>query len=103
MNNSPTQFGTCSLISTAILYDNVKFDHAGRAIIFDLPELENTVGNIYLQCGADRDSRNSREEYGSRFFPELLTERRQNIVIGGDWNSIILRSDCTRYPDQKMS
>ena len=61
------------------------------------------VGNIYLQCSADRDSRNSREEYGSRYLPELLLERRQNIVIGGDWNLIILQSDCTHYPDQKIS
>ena len=83
INNSPTQFGTCVLVSTAIQYDNVKLDHARHAIIYDLPELKITTGNIYLQCGADREARNSREVYGVRYLPELLLERRHNIVVGG--------------------
>ena len=95
INNSPMQFGTCVLVSTAIQYDNMRLDHVGRAIISDLPEHDITAGNIYLQCGSDKESRNSREEYGARYLPELLIERRENTVVGGDWNSIILKSDCT--------
>ena len=51
-NNAPTKYGTCVLISSAIQYSNVIMDQAGKVIIYDLPELNITGGNVYLQCGA---------------------------------------------------
>ena len=83
INNSPKKFGTAVLIKNDLEYDNIKMDTEGRLISYDLTDLNITGCNIYLQCGADREARNSREEYGASYLPELLLERRNNIVVGG--------------------
>ena len=102
-NNAPSKFGTAVLVSTAIKYSNVKMDQSGHVIVYNLQELNITGANIYLQCGASTEAKNSREEYSARIMPQLLLERSQNTYIGGDWNNIVLKSDCTRHPDNKMS
>ena len=78
-------------------------DLSGRVIVYDLPDLNITGANVYLQCGSSTEAKNSREEYAAKILPQLLLERRQNTYMGGDWNSITLKTDCTRYPDNKMS
>ena len=74
-NNAPSKFGICVLISLAIKYENVKMDQSGRVIVYDLPDLNITRGNVYLQCGAGSEAKNSREDYAARILPQLLLER----------------------------
>ena len=35
--------------------------------------------------------------------PELLLDRKDSNFVGGDWNSIVIKSDCMRNPESKMS
>ena len=94
-NNVMNKYGTAVLISTDIQYSNVKMDSKGRVIVYDLDELEITGANIYMQCGSTAENKNCCEEYSSKILPELLLERKNCNFIGGDWNSIVLRLDCT--------
>ena len=70
-------------------------------MVFDIDGL--TFGNIYLHSGTDAISRGNRERYCSEVIPQLLLNRQVFGCIGGDWNSITDKKDCTRNPDSKMS
>ena len=91
------------LISSDIQYSNVKMDQKGRVIVCDLDDLEITGANVYMQCGMSSENKNTREEYSAKILPQLLLERKNSNFVGGDWNVIILRSDCTHNPESKLS
>ena len=80
---------------------NLKKDTEGRCIFFSIDEF--TLGNVYLHSGTDAVSRDSRERYCSEVLPQLLINRKEIGCVGGDWNSITDKNDCTRNPDSKMS
>ena len=50
-NNSPTKYGTASLVKSDFLPENVLLDSMGRAIVFNIGSL--TLGNLYLPSGTD--------------------------------------------------
>ena len=62
-----------------------------------------TLCNVYLEAGTDSPSRSSRENYCTDILPNLLTNRCSNGCAGGDWNSIISKSDASNAPESKMS
>ena len=43
-NNAISKYGTCSLVSNNLSYNNVRVDTEGQAISFDLPDLFLTNG-----------------------------------------------------------
>ena len=100
-NNSPSGYGTCSLVQNDLKIDNVSFDTHGRIIIFDIGDL--TLGNVYLEAGTDGPSRSGRENYLGETIPQMLVNRCKNGVIGGDWNCIVDKKDATNFPESKMS
>ena len=60
-NNSPTGYGTLSLVKNNLTTTNVKLDTEGRLIIFDIDN--TTFCNVYMEAGTDSSSRSSREKY----------------------------------------
>ena len=73
----------------------------GRAIFFNIRNC--TTGNIYLQSGTDGISRGQREQYCGEVLPQLLVNCQDCGSLGGDFNCIIKKEDCTRFPETKMS
>ena len=100
-NNSMSKYGTASIISSDLQPDNIRLDSSGRAIIFDIGPL--TLGNLYLPSGTDGASKSSRENYFSETIPQLLIDRQDMGLIGGDMNCILSNIDCTHHPVSKMS
>ena len=100
-NNASNKYGTCSLVSSTLQPDNIKFDTNGRVIIFNLDNI--TIGNVYLPSGNDPHMRSSRENYAGEVIPQLLTNSKDSGCLGGDWNSIINERDATKNTAQKMS
>ena len=100
-NNALNKYGTATLVRNNFIMENMKMDTEGRAVVFDIDGL--TFGNIYLHSGTDAISRGNRERYCSEVIPQLLLNRQVFGCIGGDWNSITDKKDCTRNPDSKMS
>ena len=60
-NNSPTGYGTLSLVKNDLKDDNISFDTSGRIIVFDTDNI--THCNVYLDAGTDSISRSAREQY----------------------------------------
>ena len=83
-NNAISKYGTCSLVSNNLSYNNVRFDTDRRAISFDLPDLYMNNGNIYLPSGNDSMTKQKREEYSSRILPNIFLDHLPNFMIGGD-------------------
>ena len=100
-NNSENGYGIASLIRADLEYTNVKFDTAGRAIVFDVGE--TSFGNFYAHSGTDNISRSNRENYFSETVPSLLTGCKTSGCMGGDLNSITDKIDATAQPAAKMS
>ena len=100
-NNSPTGYGTATLVKNSLTVTNIKLDTEGRVIIFDIED--NTFCNVYLHAGTDSASKNARENCFSNILPNLLINRKRNGCVGGDWNSIICMKDATNHPNSKMS
>ena len=100
-NNAMNGYGTASIVKNDYPVQNLKKDTEGRCIFFSIDEL--TLGNVYLHSGTDAVSRGGREKYCSEVLPQLLINRKEVGCVGGDWNSITDRNDCTRNPDSKMS
>ena len=100
-NNSPTKYGTASLIKSDLDFDNVVCDSEGRALLFDVGNL--TFGNLYLQSGTDAKSHTNREHYSSAIIPSLLTHAKPSGCIGGDLNCITDKRDATKNPEAKIS
>ena len=76
-------------------------DTEGRAIVFNLGNI--TLGNFYAHSGTDAVSRGNREHFCGEIIPNLLINRKDSGEIGGDWNCITRKEDCTQYPESKMS
>ena len=100
-NNSPTKYGTASLVKTDFIPENILLDSNGRVIIFNIGSV--TLANLYLPSGTDNISRSGREQYCSETIPKLLLNRLDSGCIGGDFNCIIDKADCTNNPASKMS
>ena len=100
-NNSPTRYGTAVILKSDLNPQNVQFDSNGRVIIFEIDNL--TLGNVYLPSGTDAAARSDREKYVADTLPQLLLNRRDNGVLGGDFNCIINKLDATHHQSAKMS
>ncbi len=100
-NNSPSKYGTASLIKNNFLTENISLDTEGRIIVFDIQGV--TFCNAYLEAGTDGASKAARENYCSETLPNLLVNRSQVGCAGGDWNCIVDKKDATNYPQAKMS
>ena len=100
-NNAINRYGTASLVKNFLNIENVKMDTKGRAILFNINNF--TTGNIYLQSGTDGISRGQMEQYCGEVIPQLLVNCQDYGSLGGDFNCIINKEDCTKYPDSKMS
>ena len=100
-NNSRNKYGTASLIKYCLQVDNIILHESGRIILFDIADL--TLGNIYLPSGTDGNTRSSRENFSGETIPTLMINSKPCGIIGGDWNCIIDREDCTKYPESKIS
>ena len=99
--NSNNRYGTASLIKFCLQIENVILHESGRIITFDIADL--TLGNIYLPSGTDGNTRSSRESFCGDTIPTLLINSKSSGIVGGDWNCIIAKEDCTKYPEAKMS
>ena len=100
-NNAINKYGTASIVKNFLDVENIKMDTQGRAIFFDISNV--TFGNIYLQSGTDGNSRGQREQYCSEVLPQLLVNSQDSGSLGGDFNCILNKDDCTRFPEAKMS
>ena len=100
-NNSPSKYGTASLVKSSLSAADIILHHSGRIILFNVGEV--TFGNFYLPSGTDGPSRTSRENYCGDIIPNLMINSKTSGIVGGDWNNIISKNDCTRYPEAKMS
>ena len=100
-NNNRTKNGTASLVKTDLDISNVAMDNNGRVIIFDI--CEHTQVNLYLPAGSDAENKNRREEYFSLTLPQLLQNRRNCGIVGGDFNCIVDAIDSSNNPDLKIS
>ena len=94
-NNAANKYGTATIIKSDFSPTNVLFDTKGRAIIFDIGGI--TLGNLYLPSGCDSLSKAEREEYSAVIIPQLLLNRQDSGCIGGDFNSILDKQDCTYH------
>ena len=100
-NNALSKYGTAVLLVSDLSPTNIQNDSSGRIILF---EIENTTfGNVYLPSGTDSITRSAREEYISNVLPQMLLNRNDTGVVGGDFNCIIDKEDSLKYPEQKMT
>ena len=100
-NNAINKYGTAVLIKNEFIPENIKMDTNGRAIKYDFLNL--TFGNIYLPSGTDGVARAQRENFISEIIPMFLVNRKDCGILGGDFNCITNREDCTKNPESKMS
>ena len=100
-NNATNKYGTATIIKSDFIPSNVLFDTKGRAIVFDIGNI--TLANLYLPSGSDALSKAEREEYFAATIPQLLLNRQDAGCIGGDFNCILNKQDCTHLPSTKMS
>ena len=100
-NNSHNQYGTASIVKNHFSPEGIILHQSGRLIIFNIGDI--TFGNVYLPSGTDGPSRASRESFCGETIPTLLINSKSRGLIGGDWNNIICKSDCTRHPEAKIS
>ena len=100
-NNSPSKYGTASLVRSELTVENIRFDLEGRVIVFDIGHF--TTSNIYLHSGTDSVSRAGREHYCSEVLPQLLMSSQDSGCAGGDLNCIVDKRDATKNPEAKMS
>ena len=100
-NNAANRYGTATMVRSDIATSNILFDTKGRAIVFDIGNI--TLANLYLPSGSDSPSKSEREDYFSTILPHLLLNRQDSGCVGGDFNCIMDRRDCTNNAAIKMS
>ena len=100
-NNAASKYGTASIIKSHLIPENILMDTNGRAVVFNIGNL--TLANLYLPSGTDSLSRSQRENYFSETIPQLLLNRQDCGIVGGDMNCITRNQDCTHYPESKKS
>ena len=98
-NNAASKYGTASIIKSHLIPENILMDTNGRAVVFNIGNL--TLANLYLPSGTDSLSRSQRENYFSETIPQLLLNRQDCGIVGGDMNCITRNQDCTHYPESK--
>ena len=76
-------------------------DTKGRAIFFNIVPL--SLGNLYLPSGTDAPTRAQRENHFAETIPQLLLNRLDAGLIGGDMSCITHNLDCTHHPESKKS
>ena len=62
--------------------NNINIDTEGRIITFDI--FQTTFANIYAPSGTDGDSRSHRERMFGEIFPNILINRKEHGILGGD-------------------
>ena len=99
INNSPTGYGTSSLVNNSLQVDNVKALPGGRILYFEIDK--TSFVNVYLPSGtagkADRDF------ILSNSLPNLLLDSCKNGIIGGDWNCVDNTRDASHNASSKVS
>ena len=100
-NNAASKYGTATLVKSELVPENILMDTQGRAIVFNIGSV--TLSNLYLPSGTDGGSRAQRENYFSEIIPQLLLNRLDSGIIGGDMNCITHNIDCTHHPEAKKS
>ena len=99
-NNAANKYGTASIIKSDFSPSSVLFDTKGRAIVFDIGAI--TIANLYLPSGSDSLSKAEREEYSAATIPQLLLNRQDSGCIGGDFNCILNKEDCTHHASTNL-
>ena len=99
--NNEIKYGVCSLVHKSLPISNEVFHPSGRYLSFNINDF--TFANVYLPSGNDNISRSSRENLLGQDIPNFLINGKQRGLIGGDFNSITSKIDCTANPEQKMS
>ena len=100
-NNSSNKYGTACLVKSDLVVEDVMLDTEGRVIVFEIAGV--TFGNVYLPSGTDGATRTRRENYCAQTIPQILVNRKESGCVGGDFNCITNKIDCTSHPDAKMS
>ena len=100
-NNAVNEYGTACLIKNSMCVSNVNFDSAGRVITFDCDNI--TMCNVYPMSGTDGVSRHDREHLISAVIPNILINKKVCGIVGGDWNCISVKTNCSRNPEGKLS
>ena len=100
-NNSPTRYGTASLIGSDLIFENVRCDNSGRGIVFNIGN--STFGNFYCHSGSDGQSRANRESFCAETIPNLMCNSKESGCVGGDFNMIINKEDATAHQQAKIS
>ena len=100
-NNAENDYGTDILVKNTLQIQDVSFDTEGRVIMLNTGNI--SIINIYPKAGTDAESRRQREELLANTVPNMSKYIKNNIIMGGDWNSIIECPDCTDFAEQKIS
>ena len=80
INNSPTGYGTSSLVNNSLKVDNVKALPGGRILYFEIQK--TSFVNVYLPSGTA--GKGDRDHILSNILPNLLLDSCKNGIIGGD-------------------
>ena len=80
-NNSPTKYGTASLVRSSLPLEDIILHQSGRIILFNIGDI--SFGNVYLPSGTDGISRNSRETFCGETIPNLMVNAKSSGLIGG--------------------
>ena len=99
--NNEIKYGVCSLVHKSLPTSNEIFHPSGRYLSFNIGDF--TFANVYLPSGNDNTARSSRENLLGQDIPNFLINGKQDGLIGGDFNAITSKLDCTANPEQKMS
>ena len=98
--NTPTKYGTASLVRSELTPDNIRFDLKGRAIVFDIGQF--TTSNINLHSGTYSPFRICRENYCCNVLLQRLINSKEIGCVVGDLNCIVDKRDATNHPEAKM-
>ena len=99
--NNDIKFGVCSLVHKSLSVSKEIFHPSGRFLAFNIGDF--TFANVYLPSGNDIIPRQTREGLLGQDIPNFLINSGRCGLIGGDFNCISAKIDCTANPDQKMS
>ena len=78
-NNSSNHYGTAILIHNNLQINEIKFDTAGRIIIFNTDNI--TICNAYPKAGTDAESRQDREDLINTTIPNMLLHHKTNLIF----------------------
>ena len=99
-NNTSNKYGTACLIKNSMSVSNINFYSAGRVITFDCDNI--TICNVYPMSGTHGVSRHDREHLISAVLTNVLIDKKECGIVGGDCNCISIKMDCSQNPDGKL-